>query len=166
MTTTIDFPTVDYDTGEQAALPLEGVVVLPLHRRARHAMRHPDSWRQLFRFLCVGGSGYVVNLVVFAVSLHVLSIEYMIGFVIAFIAGTANNFWWNRHWTFDAGHHHPAGQGARFFLVAAFVSAFAFGILVVLVQTTHMEKVLAQALAYIAATPLSFVAQKLWSFKA
>jgi putative flippase GtrA len=29
-----------------------------------------------------------------------------------------------------------------------------------------MEEVLAQALAYIAATPLSFLAQKLWSFRA
>ena len=54
----------------------------------------------------------------------------------------------------------------RFFLVSLLVFGFAYAVLVVLVSGFGMEKVLAQALANIAATPLSFVAQKLWSFRA
>jgi putative flippase GtrA len=165
MTTTIDFPTVDYDEHESAPLPLEPAV-LPIHHRAKHAMRRPDNWRQLFRFLCVGTTGYIVNLAIFAACVHVLKIDYRLASVFAFLGGCANNFWWNRHWTFDASHHHAAKQGLRFFLVSLLVFGFAYGILVGLVQTTGMDKVLAQAIANVAATPLSFVVQKLWSFKA
>ncbi len=54
----------------------------------------------------------------------------------------------------------------RFFLVSLLVFGFSYAVLVALVSVLGMEKVLAQALANIAATPLSFVAQKLWSFRA
>jgi putative flippase GtrA len=39
-------------------------------------------------------------------------------------------------------------------------------ILVGLVSSTGMEKVFAQAIAIAAGTPLSFLGQKLWSFRA
>jgi dolichol-phosphate mannosyltransferase len=39
-------------------------------------------------------------------------------------------------------------------------------VLVALVSGTGMEKVIAQALAIAAGTPLSFIGQKLWSFRA
>jgi putative flippase GtrA len=165
MTSTIDIPTLDYDTGEQPAVPLQSLP-LPLRHRAHHAIRRPDNWRQLFRFLCVGTTGYLVNLAVFAGCIHLLSIDYKIASVFAFIAGCTNNFWWNRHWTFDASHHHPVKQGMRFFLVSLLVFGFAYVILVGLVHATGIDKVLAQAIANIAATPLSFVVQKLWSFQA
>jgi putative flippase GtrA len=169
MTTTVDFPTVDFpDAVDDESTPpvMAAAVAAPFHHRARHAIRRPDNWRQLFRFLCVGTTGYMVNLAVFAASVHVLSIDYKIASVIAFVFGCANNFWWNRHWTFDASHHHPAKQGMRFLLVSLLVFGFAYVILVGLVHTTGMDKVLAQAIANVAATPLSFVAQKLWSFQA
>ena len=98
--------------------------------------------------------------------MHIAGIDYRVSAVFAFLAGCANNFWWNRHWTFDARHEHPGFQAVRFFLVSLLVFGFAYAVLVALVSLTGMEKVLAQALANIAATPLSFVAQKLWSFRA
>jgi dolichol-phosphate mannosyltransferase len=134
--------------------------------RCVDGIRKPHNWKQLIRFLCVGTSGYVVNLTTFAICVHVLKIDYRVSAVIAFLAGCANNFWWNRHWTFDARNEHPALQAVRFFLVSLLVFGFAYAVLVVLVSGLGMEKVLAQALANLAATPLSFVAQKLWSFRA
>ncbi len=134
--------------------------------RCIDGVRKPHNWKQLVRFLCVGTSGYVVNLTTFAICVHVLKIDYRVSAVIAFLVGCANNFWWNRHWTFDARHEHPGLQAVRFFLVSLLVFGFAYAVLVVLVSGFGMEKVLAQALANIAATPLSFVAQKLWSFRA
>ena len=134
--------------------------------RCIDGVRKPHNWKQLVRFLCVGTSGYVVNLATFAICVHVLKIDYRVSAVIAFLVGCANNFWWNRHWTFDARHEHPGLQAVRFFLVSLLVFGFAYAVLVALVSGFGMEKVLAQALANIAATPLSFVAQKLWSFRA
>ena len=136
------------------------------HIRFRHGVRHPKNQKQAIRFLCVGASGYAVNLAVFALCVHALQIDYKVASVIAFLFGCANNFWWNRHWTFDAREEHPSIQGMRFFLVSLIVYAFSYAILVALVSITGMEKVLAQAIANAAATPLSFLAQKLWSFKA
>jgi dolichol-phosphate mannosyltransferase len=136
------------------------------HLRFLDGVRKPHNWKQLIRFLCVGTSGYVVNVTTFAVCLHVLNINYRISFVIAFLAGCSNNFWWNRHWTFDARHEHPGFQAVRFLFVSVLVSAFAYGVLELLLSTTGMDKVLAEALSYIAATPISFIAQKLWSFRA
>jgi putative flippase GtrA len=130
------------------------------------AVRHPANHKQAFRFLCVGGSGYVVNNVALAILIHGLGVQTTAAFWIASLIGTANNFWWNRNWTFDAKHHHIGKQGTRFLLVSLLVAGFAYLIFLGLVAATGMDKVFANALAYIIATPFSFVAQKLWSFKA
>ncbi len=130
------------------------------------ACRHPGNHKQAFRFLCVGGSGYVVNNIAFALLQSGLAVQHTAAFWIAALIGTANNFWWNRNWTFDAKHHHIGKQGARFLLVALMVAGLAYAIYLGLVATTGMDKLPANALAYVIATPFSFVAQKLWSFKA
>jgi dolichol-phosphate mannosyltransferase len=141
-------------------------VALPLHRRVRHGMRHPANWLQLVRFGLVGASGYVVNLAVFAASVHLVGIDYRIAAVLAFVISVANNFWWNRHWTFDARGGHAGFQAARFFAVSAAAFLFSYGVLLALVEGAHLAEVLAQAIAIVTATPLSFLGQKLWSFRA
>jgi dolichol-phosphate mannosyltransferase len=142
-------------------------VELPLAARVRHGVRRPHNWLQLFRFAAVGASGYVVNLAVFAACVHVLALDYRLAFAVAFVISVANNFWWNRHWTFDTSSQHPVlMQGTRFFAVSTLAQGFAYVLLVALVSGPGLPKVLAQATAVAAATPLSFVGQKLWSFRA
>jgi len=136
-----------------------------LAERFLEFVTHPNNHKQAFRFLCVGGSGYTVNLITFAICVHLLKINDTASFVVGFLAGTTNNFWWNRSWTFDAAHHHIGKQGVRFLMVSTSVALFAYGIYQLVVSTTGMEKVLAEGIAYIIATPFSFIAQKLWSFK-
>ena len=76
-----------------------------------------------------------------------------------------NNFVLNRHWTFDAREQHPVRQAVRFFLVSLVAFGFTYVVLVGLVDAGLM-KVAAQAIAIAAGMPLSFVGQKLWSFRA
>jgi dolichol-phosphate mannosyltransferase len=140
-------------------------VALPFHHRVRHGVRKPHNWFQLGRFAAVGASGYVVNLAVFAACVHLLSINYKIAAVVAFVISVLNNFWWNRHWTFGAKETHPVVQGARFFTVSVIAFAFSYVVLVSLVDGAGFPKVIAQAMSIVAATPLSFVGQKLWSFR-
>lgn len=142
------------------------VVALPLHRRVRHGMRDTRNWLQLVRFALVGASGYVVNLAVFTLSVHVASIDYRVAAVIAFLVSVANNFWWNRHWTFDARGGHAGFQAARFLTVSVLAFLFAYLVLLALVEAAGLPEVPAQAIAIVAATPLSFLGQKLWSFRA
>jgi dolichol-phosphate mannosyltransferase len=145
---------------------LTTTVELPFHLRLRHGMRRTHNWLQLVRFAAVGASGYVVNLAVFAACVHLLAIDYRISSVIAFLISVANNFWWNRHWTFDAKQDHPVDQGARFFAVSVLAFGFTYVVLVALVSGAGLPKVVAQAIAIVAGTPLSFLGQKLWSFRA
>lgn len=142
------------------------VIELPFHLRLRAGVRHPRNWLQLIRFAAVGASGYVVNLSVFAACVHLLALDYRIAAVVAFVVSVVNNFWLNRHWTFDAKHEHPAHQGARFLAVSVLAFAFTYVVLIALVDGAGVTKVLAQAIAIVAGTPLSFVGQKLWSFRA
>jgi putative flippase GtrA len=139
---------------------------LKLHVRVRHGVRRPHNWLQLVRFGAVGASGYVVNLVVFAVCVHILQMDYRIAAVIAWIVSVLNNFWFNRHWTFGAKEAHPVRQGVRFFTVSLLAFGFTYAVLIVLVKDVGLTKVLAQAIAIAAGMPLNFVGQKLWSFKA
>ena len=140
-------------------------VELPFRVRVRLGVRHPGNWLQLLRFGAVGASGYVVNLVVFAACVHVIGIDYRVSSVIAFLVSVNSNFWLNRHWTFSAREAHPMLQALRFFTISVVVYSFSYVVLVALVDA-GFSKVVAQAIAIAAGTPLSFVGQKLWSFKA
>ena len=133
--------------------------------RVRHGLRRPHNWLQLVRFGAVGASGYVVNLAVFAACVHLLGIDYHLSAVIAWAVSVLNNFWLNRHWTFGAKQDHPVLQAIRFFAVSLVAFGFTYVVLVLLVDAGLM-KVAAQAIAIAAGTPLSFIGQKLWSFKA
>jgi len=155
LTSTVELPAVE--------LP---AVELPFHVRLRVGARQPDNWLQLVRFVAVGASGYVVNLAVFAAAVHMVGIDYRVAAVVAWIVSVVNNFWLNRHWTFDARHQHPVFQAMRFFAVSLVAFGFTYLVLVGLVDGAGMDKVPAQALAVVAGTPLSFLGQKLWSFRA
>ncbi len=145
---------------------LTTTVALPFRARVRHGVRRSHNWVQLFRFAAVGASGYVVNLVVFAACVHLLAVNYKLAAVVAFAVSVVNNFWWNRHWTFSAREAHPVRQGVRFFAVSLVTFGFTYVVLVSLVDGAGIAKVVAQAIAIAAGTPLSFVGQKLWSFRA
>ena len=160
MTTTLERPAV----GPRPAAVQITESPVALHVRVRHGVRKPHNWLQLVRFGAVGASGYVVNLAVFAACVHLLSIDYRVSAVLAWVVSVTNNFWWNRHWTFGAKEAHALHQGIRFFAVSLVVFGFSYGILVALVGG-GLTKDLAQAIAIAAGTPLNFVGQKLWSFR-
>jgi putative flippase GtrA len=141
-------------------------VELALHRRVRHGLRRPHNWLQLVRFGAVGASGYVVNLVTYTLCLNAFGLHYLAAGTVAFAVAVSNNFYWNRHWTFDARGGHAGFQAARFFVVSGLAFLFSLAMLEAMVGGLHWPKVLAQAVAIVTATPLNFLGNKLWSFRA
>jgi putative flippase GtrA len=83
---------------------------------------------------------------------------------VAFVVAVTNNFWWNRHWTFRASSGHAGFQAARFFTVSVGAFLFAASILELLVSVAEMPELAAQAISIVAATPLNFIGNKMWSF--
>src|ERR687896_733733 len=138
-----------------------------MRARVQAGMRRPHNWMQLVKFCAVGGSGYVVNLCVFAVAYKVLDLHHLAAATAAFVVAVFNNFWWNRHWTFGAHgarDHHAGFQAARFFTVSVLAFLFAAAVLESLIRWTDIRAIVAQAISIVAATPLNFVGNKMWTF--
>lgn len=137
-----------------------------LQHRVRAGMRVGDNWFQLVRFGVVGGSGFVVNLAVFYVLVNLAGLDYRLANIAAYMVAVSNNFAGNRAWTFrlDAADGHAGFQAARFFVVSLVAQVAALGVLETLVAGADTPKLLAQAVAVAAATPLNFLGNKLWSF--
>jgi dolichol-phosphate mannosyltransferase len=133
-------------------------------RRIHLGTRKPANWAQLLRFGAVGVSGYAVNLAVFAVLTQALDVNHILAAVGAFSVAVTNNFWWNRHWTFDAAHGHAGFQAARFFAVSVVGLGVNIAILALLVDVAGAPEVPSQAIAVAVAMPVNFIGNKLWTF--
>jgi dolichol-phosphate mannosyltransferase len=132
-------------------------------RRIHRATREPANWMQLLKFGLVGGSGYVVNLIVFAVLTQAADAHHLLAAVGAFCVAVSNNFVLNRVWTFAARDGHAGFQAARFFAVSLVGLAFNLVLLELLVSF-GLPEVPAQALAVALTMPVNFIGNKLWTF--
>jgi putative flippase GtrA len=131
---------------------------------AQAALRRPANWIQLVKFCVVGATGYAVNLGVYALLVHGAGLHYLAAAVCSFVVAVTNNYTWNRLWTFRAERGHVALQGAKFLVVSLAALAANLAALAVLVAF-EVPKVPAQAVAIVLVTPLSFLGNKLWSFR-
>ena len=136
-----------------------------LESRAVRALRRPHNWIQLAKFGIVGLSGYVVNLVVYALLLKQVGLHYLLAATGSFLVAATNNYIWNRLWTFRHQRGHVAYQGLRFLVVALLAYGANLLLLTGLVEVAGVDKIVAQAIAIVLVTPLNFIGNKLWSFR-
>ncbi|HTT95063.1 MAG TPA: GtrA family protein [Solirubrobacterales bacterium] len=131
--------------------------------RLAGAARSRESWLQLLKFGIVGGSGYLINLGVFAFLSGNLGVYHAVAAVGAFCVAVTSNFLWNRYWTFGPGEGLAHMQAARFFAVS--VACLVINLLVLeLLVTSGMNELAAQAIAVAVAMPFNFLGNKLWTF--
>ena len=132
-------------------------------RRIHLGTREPANWVQLAKFALVGGSGYVINLAVFALLTQAGDVHHLLAAIAAFAVAVTNNFILNRLWTFSARDGHAGFQAARFFAV----SLIGLGVNLALLELfvgVGIAELAAQALAVALATPVNFTGNKLWTF--
>ncbi|HEX4107159.1 MAG TPA: GtrA family protein [Solirubrobacteraceae bacterium] len=147
-------------------MPGTAEIALPTTMRGRarhHTRRALPELRRMVKFGIVGGSGFVVNLAVFALveRLHTL---HVISATVAFLAAVVNNFYWNRRWTFrGVGSAAIHDQARRFFLVSGAAFLFQLGILEALINI-GVSPLISQAISVLAAMPLGFVGNRMWTF--
>ena len=133
-------------------------------RRVGDALGKRSNWEQLGKFCAVGVSGYAVNLAVYALLVHRAGLHYIPAAIGSFLVAVANNYTWNRVWTFRGTRGNVAYQGLRFLVVSGAALAANLVMLYVLVQV-GLGAIPAQAIAIVLVTPLNFVGNKLWSFR-
>lgn len=144
---------------ERGTVAVDGV-----RRRAQVALRHRGNWVQLAQFCAVGLGGYAVNLAVFTALVRGAGVHYLAAAVGSFLVAVANNYGWNRAWTFRSNRGHVAWQGVRF-LVVSTIALGANLVVLALLVAGGLDEVLAQALAIAIVTPVNFAGNKLWSFR-
>jgi putative flippase GtrA len=128
------------------------------------AARRPDSWWQLLKFGIVGGSGYLINLAVFALLAGSLDLHHLAAAIGAFCVAVSSNFLWNRYWTFGPGEGPAHFQAARFFAVSLGALGLNLVVLELLLAGGGMGELAAQAIAVAIAMPFNFLGNKLWTF--
>ena len=131
--------------------------------RLAGAARSRESWLQLLKFGVVGGSGYLINLGVFAFLSGNLGVYHAIAAVGAFCVAVTSNFLWNRYWTFGPGEGLAHLQAARFLAVSIACLVINLVVLELLVGS-GMGELSAQAIAVAVAMPFNFLGNKLWTF--
>lgn len=136
-------------------------------RRVHLGTREPANWVQLFHFAVVGGTGYVVNLIVFTLLTELTGVNHLLAAIGAFVVAVTNNFLLNRHWTFrrqGATEAHAGFQAARFLTVSIVGLGVNLLVLELLVSAAGMAELPSQAIAVAVATPVNFIGNKLWTF--
>jgi putative flippase GtrA len=124
--------------------------------------------RQFVKFGIVGASGFIVNLVVFTLLQHPLSLEnrihwYYVIYSIAFLCGGISNYVFNRIWTFRS-NGHAVREGVAFLSVsaAALVVALIVGHLVApYVGNGHKN----WFISTVSAMVVNFLVNKYWTFR-
>jgi putative flippase GtrA len=142
-----------------ATRPLARILALPNLRRTS-----PEAWAQLIRFCVVGFSGYLVNLLVFALLVKGVDAHYVVAAVAAFCVAWTTNFVLNKHWTFRRHGLSTLQQGLRNLAVSLVGLALNLVLLHMLI-IAGMAEIPAQALAIAAVTPVSFLINRRWSFQ-
>ena len=132
--------------------------------RISAAARRPASWIQLAKFGLVGGSGYLINLVAFALLTSGFGVHHVAAAIGAFCVAVTNNFVLNRYWTFGPGEGPAHFQAARFFAVSLASLALNIAVLELLVSNHLTGELAAQAIAVAVAMPFNFLGNKLWTF--
>jgi putative flippase GtrA len=133
-------------------------------QRVGSALGKRSNWEQLAKFCIVGASGYLVNLAVYASLVVWADVHYLPAAAGSFLVAVANNYAWNRLWTFRGTRGGVAYQGIRFLVVSTLALGANLVALYALVEA-GVGAVPAQAVAIVIVTPLNFIGNKLWSFR-
>jgi putative flippase GtrA len=136
-----------------------------LARRLHLGVRSGDNWIQLFKFGLVGGTGYVVNIIVFTLLVGGPNVHHLVAAVLAFCVAITNNFVLNRVWTFRGTEGHAGFQAARFLAVSVGALLINLVVLYLLADVAGLGDVPAQAIAVATAMPFNFLGNKLWTFR-
>jgi putative flippase GtrA len=150
--------------------PSEAWVLLAApYVQLRTAVRslHPELWT-IGKYLTVGGTGVIVNLLVFSAARNALGPAALLALVastIAFGVATVWNFTWNYEWTFRDQHSRPAlHHGVGF--AAASLAALAMNLVVLYFLVGHLSALVAQFLGILAGTAVGFALNRGLNFSA
>ena len=127
---------------------------------------------QFIKFCFVGGSGVIVNLAVFNVTLFTwhtatgetpTAAKYLAN-ALGFVISVLTNYYLNRRWTFRSTKD-VSGELPKFFTVSVIAYLTNLGIFTLCLSVLHLGANASQVIAIACVLPINFVLNKLWSFR-
>lgn len=119
--------------------------------------------REIIRFAVVGGASALANTIIIVLLTEMLSINYLISYVICFICVTTFGFALNRSWSFEVGGQARSRELGRYLLVTIGSAAIAMAASRVMVAF-GMPYQLAVLLSAGLMAPLNFISHRYFSF--
>lgn len=116
------------------------------------------------KFVLVGASGYVINLVAFSL-LYAADVPYVAASILSYFLSNALMYLGNRYFTFSRGHEGFWAAYLRYVGVGVVVATLNAALLALLVEVISLHATLAQAISLLVLTPLAFVLNKRWAFQ-
>jgi putative flippase GtrA len=143
-------------------------------RLARHPVLAWFFKKRFMKFGTVGASGVVVNLGVLYlcqeflfIAIRTPSMRLNVSLAVAIFFATANNFYWNRFWTWGDRAHHPDKHLVLHF--GQYALACWVGIVVQVVLTklfvVYFYYIIANAAAIVLASVFNFLVNNFWTFR-
>jgi putative flippase GtrA len=115
------------------------------------------------KYAVVGVANVAIDFLLYAL-LVTLGVWYPIAKAVSLTVATANGYTWNRLWTFHAGpHQYP--MLARYVTVQGVCYAGNLALLAVLIELLDRSEIVAQAISLPMIAALSFMLQRLWTFR-
>ncbi|HEY4809756.1 MAG TPA: GtrA family protein [Solirubrobacteraceae bacterium] len=120
---------------------------------------------QAVRYVAVAGGGYLLAITCYAAELAAGILPYA-ALGLAFVLNGLFNFALLRAWAFPPSGRSLGTDMARFCVVAAVSFVVNYASFAVLYSAIGLHAVVAQRLAILIAAPVTFFANRLWSFRA
>ncbi|HEY0666204.1 MAG TPA: GtrA family protein [Gallionella sp.] len=130
--------------------------------------------KRFIKFATVGASGVVVNLAVLYVcqefvfaSVDTPAIRLNLSLAVAIFFATANNFYWNRFWTWSDRAHRPDKHLVLHFGQYALACWVGTGLQILLTNlfSLYFHYLASNAAAIVIASLFNFMANNLWTFR-
>lgn len=127
------------------------------------ALTSDRHFRQFAKYVIVGLGTTVLNFAVYGLLLY-LDVHYIPAAVAAFLVATLNSYTFNRVWTYRAGAHTHA-RLVKFATIQLIGLTVNLVVLALLVERFSVHELLAQLVANGCVVMVTFLGNKLWTFK-
>jgi putative flippase GtrA len=119
---------------------------------------------EFVKFCIVGSTGTVIHLGILYVLTEVFHIWYIISATAGFCVAVANNFVWNKYWTFQNRAPEIPRQFVSYFVINVISLAINLSVLYVLTEYGGMWYMAAQVVAILVALSNNFLGNKKFTF--
>lgn len=120
---------------------------------------------QMIKYGLVGVINTLITLIILFVLQNAFGVSYKISNAVGYIAGFINSFVLNKLWTFKGNSSSTFSQFIRFALVFAVCYVLQLGLVILLVETIHINKNISQLIGMVFYTLIGFLLNKLFTFR-